>query len=242
MNQQAEVLGATPARRVDISRIPADGLWTLLRPGSPPRWWVKTVAVVLAATVAGIAAMAWAGVAWRKGTHSYFEEQKIGTLLSGAVLFGSALLCWMTARHTQGAAVRFWLVSCGLFALAGCDDLFRIHEKLDLWLHRLGGADRDNPLTDHLDDALVALYPLAALVLWYRHRQHVLSFPWMVLTMAAAFAAFAAMAVLDWAERFKTVEESLKLIAGVLILLGLLCAYAEAVARNAAGGRGNARD
>ena len=188
---------------------------------------MRTAAVALASTVGAVFIIARAGVAWRKGTHSYFEEQKIGTLLSGAVLFGSAVLCWMTARRSAGPMVNFWLFNCALFALAGFDDLFRLHEKADLWLQRLVGADPNNPATDHVDDLLVAIYPACAMALWYRHRRAVLAFRWMVLTMAAAFVAFAGMAVLDWAERHKAIDESLKLLTGVLILLAFLSAYAQ---------------
>ena len=198
----------------------------LARPGRPPRRWVVTALVLLAASGALIALTIAAGVSWHGNPARYFGERKFGTYLSFGVLIASAVVCGMIARRLGPVrSRRFWIGAAALFGWVACDDLFVFHERADRFLHALLGWDPDNRLTDHGDDAIVAVYGVVAAVLAYRHRHHLLGFPWMMLTMAAAFGCFSVMVVYDVMHWSKAIEDSLKVVAGTLIVVALLAAY-----------------
>jgi hypothetical protein len=61
----------------------------------------------------------------------------------------------------------------------------------------------------------------------YRYRAHLPPLRWIVLTLGLAFVCFAAMVVLDWYDLNPTLEDSLKTVAGALILSAFLSAYFE---------------
>jgi hypothetical protein len=122
---------------------------------------------------------------------------------------------------------RFWWMTAILFAYVACDDLFVIHERLDRLGHRLLGLDPDNDVTDHFDDAIVGAYGTLALAMAWRDRAHLLRLVFMQLTMIPAFGAFLVMLVLDWKGGHKAAEDSFKILAGALILVGFLAGSME---------------
>ena len=204
----------------------AEALRVLTRPGPPPPGWARSTALLVVAVLALAAVIAWAGWLTRGDPDRYFGEQRPGTLLSAGLLFASAETCRRLHR-TPGAAAafgRFWIVHAFLFVYLGLDELFRVHERLDRLLHRLGGLDARHRVTDHLDDLIIIAYAAFAAALWFRRRRQLLRLPWTVLTMVGAFAAFAAMMAVDVAGQVKAVEDSLKLLAGALILSAFLAA------------------
>ncbi|HEU4370099.1 MAG TPA: hypothetical protein VFV05_17895, partial [Methylomirabilota bacterium] len=85
----------------------------------------------------------------------------------------------------------------------------------------------DHPVTDHLDDLIVASYGVAAMALAYVHRAYLASFRWTLVILAAAFPLFAAMVVLDFRHDWKSAEDALKVVAGTLIFVGFLAAWLE---------------
>lgn len=197
----------------------------LLHPGPPPKGWVRLAIGMLALSIAACGFTVWLGVHLGRRPSHYFEEQKLGTLLNVAALFGCAWVCRSMGVRLRGRAFGpFWLIHFILFLYLGLDDLFRIHERIDNGFHRLAGLDRNNPITDHLDDAIVIAYAVFAACVWLRYRFEVLRFPWMLWTMIAGFLGFAAMTVLDVREGQKVLEESLKLVSSTLILLAFLAA------------------
>lgn len=206
-------------------------LYRLRHPGPPPPGLLGTALVLLSLSVAAVAVLIWLGAVWYNAPHQFFRERQIGTLLSVLNLVASggvsALIAW---RIRPAPAARFWWLMGALFVWVGCDDLFGIHEDVDKLVHVLLGLDPNDPTTDHADDLLVAAYAVPAAALAWIHRAHLASFPWMVICLATAFVLFAAMVVLDYTHASMAVEESLKLVAGTLIVVGLLAVWLDTTA------------
>jgi hypothetical protein len=186
---------------------------------------MRFAAWVVGGSAVATVLIAFAGWALRDDPGKYFGEKKPGTLLSAGLLLASAWTCRLV-HHLPAAALfgRFWIVQASLFLFLAVDELFRVHERLDRLVHYLLGLNDRHPVTDHLDDAIIGLYALVAAWLWFRHRALLIRLPWMVLTMAPAFAAFAAMLVLDVAGGSKAVEDGLKIVSCALIFAGFAAA------------------
>lgn len=101
------------------------------------------------------------------------------------------------------------------------------HERIDRGIHAVLGWDPDDPVTDHLDDVIVAGYGVAALALAYRHRHQLQHLVWMHRTLCAGFLLFAAMVTVDFMHGPKTLEDAMKVMAGTVILVGFLAAWFE---------------
>lgn len=201
----------------------------LRHPGRPPHGWPPAAAAILALTLVAIALILVLGSALHGSAGYFLRERKAGTYLSFALLVSSGVVCaLMAARFRSLPFARFWAVSAGLFVYTGCDDLFVFHERIDRWVHFALGLDPENLVTDHFDDAIVGVYALAAVALAWRFRVDVLRFPFMVLTMIPAFAAFVVMLFFDWRHGPKPIEDSAKILSGALILIGFLAAWLEA--------------
>lgn len=99
----------------------------------------------------------------------YFGENRLITDVSCvqlAIASMLALAIFWIVRHSHNSKLAqtssFWLiVSLGLLFLA-FDDAYEIHERLDLWLHRLLQIQQTD-LTDLADDAIVGGYLLVFL-------------------------------------------------------------------------------
>jgi hypothetical protein len=105
------------------------------------------------------------------------------------------------------------------------DDVLTIHEEVDRWVHHLLGWDPRHWLTNHLDDAIVALYGVIAVVWAVWHRGVLLPLRWTTLLLAFAFALFGVMTGLDLAGTSPAAEESTKLLAETVIVIALLAAH-----------------
>jgi hypothetical protein len=181
--------------------------------------------MLLAATVVSLALMIALGLTWHGEPGRYFKERKAGTYLSAGLLVASGVVAARIAgRLRRDPFARFWAVAAAGFVFLGMDDLLVIHERVDAWLHRLLGWDPEHWLTDHLDDAIVGGYGVAAGWWAYRHRRDLGRLRWMLAVLAVAFACFAAMVVLDATKLSKVAEDSFKILAGALILVALLAA------------------
>ena len=206
-------------------------LAALLKPGPPPRTLVRSAAVLSPAAAALCIALAAVGLVTRGDANHYFGEKQVAVVTSAGILFACAAVCF---RNGRGAAAprlaTFWKWSAVLFAFLGLDDLFRIHERIDELAHHLAGLDAEDPVTDHLDDLIVAAYALPALALWFRHRKELVRLKWMVLTLGLAFAGFCAMVLCDLAGVSTAIEDSLKTLSGTLILLAFLAGGQQAEA------------
>jgi hypothetical protein len=183
------------------------------------------MATVLGGTLVIIAVLIWHGTSAYNNPARHFGEARAGTYYSGVLLVASAVLSLAIARRLAGHPLaKFWLVACVGFFFLTADELALIHEGADKWLHAQFGWDPDDPITDHLDDAIVILYGLVALVWAFRYRDTLLRLRWATRLLVAAFAAFAATETLDVVDISKTCEESLKLVSEALIVTGLFAA------------------
>jgi hypothetical protein len=203
-------------------------LRALWRAGPPPHGLVRVGTVLLALCLTAVLVLIGLGYIWHDNTHRYFGERKAGTYLSFLNLLATAAVSASIAQRLGGAPfARFWWMAAIGFAWLGLDDLFTLHERIDRGLHALLGLDPDHPVTDHLDDLIVAGYGVAALGLAYRHRVYLQHLTSTHRILGGAFVLFAAMVVIDFLHWSKTIEDGLKLIAGTLILVGFLAARLE---------------
>ena len=202
----------------------------LVHPGPPPTALPGTAFVLLALCLAAVVVLLQLGLAWHQNPHHFFNERRVGTYLSFLNLVATGAVAAMVARPLRGTpSAGFWWVAAFGFVWLGCDDLFIIHESIDRRIHAILGLDPADPLTDHLDDAIVALYGVAAVALAYVHRAHLATLRWAILILALASPLFVTMVVLDFLSTAKTLEDGLKTVAGTLILVGVLAAWLQLV-------------
>ena len=205
-------------------------LATLLRPGRAPGGWWRFAAWVVGGSAAAAVVFALAGWLLRDDPGKYFGEKRAGTLLSAGLLLASALTCRQIHRLPAAAPFgRFWIVQGFLFLYLAVDELFRAHERLDRLVHAVFGLNDRHPVTDHLDDAIIGVYAVVAAGLWLWHRALLIRLRWMVLTMAAAFAAFSAMLVLDVTGGSKALEDGVKIVSCSLIFAAFAAAQRQLV-------------
>lgn len=203
-----------------------DGLGQLRHPGPPPPGALPLAAAMLALTFLVIAVLIWLGVTRYDRAARYFGEGRAGTYYSGLQLLASAVVAAVLARRAGRHPVRrFWWVVAGAFLYLSLDEVYGLHEELDRGVHKLlGWHDRRHWLTDHLDDVFVALYGVIALAWADRHFERLVRLRWTALMFGVAFLCFVGMTVLDFTGLTAWLEDSLKLLAGTLILAGLLTA------------------
>lgn len=203
-------------------------LRALRHPGAPPPGLLPLGALLVGGGLAAILTLIWLGQIRHDDPHHFFGERKVGTYLSFLNLVGTGAVAAVIGRRLGPVPfARFWRVAAVGFVWLGCDDLFVFHERIDRGFHALFGLDPDHPVTDHLDDAIVAGYGVAALVLAHRYRRELARLPWMHLTLGTAFALFTGMVVVDVLHWSKTLEDGLKVLAGTLILVGFVAARLE---------------
>lgn len=199
----------------------------LRRPGPPPPGLLRVAVPLLAFCAVAIGVLVWLGVR-RDVPHYYFREWQAGTYLSVGVLLASGALCAVIAWRLRGSPfARFWWLTAPAFVYLGLDDLLGMHEGIDFLLHKRLGLDPRDPVTRHGDDLIVALYGVLALVFAYTYRAELARLRWMVLILATAFVPFTAMVLFDLMNWPQAVEDSLKLLAGALILIGFYAGYLE---------------
>ena len=95
-------------------------------------------------------------------------------------VFQLLVIAWLSYRILQARSVTrtrsLWRDSCAVwgiislgFLFLAADDLFKIHENVDLLIHDVFKL-QETGLTDRIDDILVGLYGLAGLVLLIAYR------------------------------------------------------------------------
>lgn len=199
----------------------------LRRPDPPPRGWAPAAALIITGTAAAIAALAVAGWVLRDDPGRGFQEGKPGTMMSVALLLAAAALSVLVARSPGPAARRhrssFWLLLAAALVFLAADDWWMLHERLDLWVHSLVGADPENRITDHLDDVVVAGYGIVLAATAWARCDALLRSPWFVRCAAASGVLFAFMVATDIAtDTWVVAEEGAKLMAEAFLVAGLL--------------------
>ena len=197
-------------------RSPLTGLW---------RRRLGTLAVTVTFAAAVVAGCYWAGVELHGSSKHYFEEQTPSTWTSVTLLVLCGLTCWRVRGELRAAGdpyAAFWTACSVSFVLAGLDDGLRIHEFLDKTGHSILSWDKDHPITDHADDAFVALYGLALLAIAWRHRRSIVRERALLATWGLGAAGFVAMVWADMRAWPMWREEGLKLVAAGFFLGGAI--------------------
>jgi hypothetical protein len=210
-------------------------LWAAVRtPGVAPPGLPAFAGAVLGGTLVVIAILVWHGVHGHGNPAWHFYEARAGTYYSGILLVASAGLSLAIARRLAGRALaRFWLVAGVGFLFLTADELTLIHEGVDKWIHARLGWPADDPITDHIDDAIMVLYGIVALVWAFRYRETLLRLRWATRLLSTAFVAFLVMESLDVVDVSKTLEEAVKVMSEALIVVGLFAALRDPVLADA---------
>lgn len=212
-----------PDQQLVVSSIGA-GIARLFQVVRPPRYWPVVALAVLAISAGSLVFMIEHG-RYRGNPGAHFGEAALGTFKSVFLLAMAGGVAWFVARRLHDVpGRRFWLLSGIGLVFLGLDDLLRIHESFDFAIHGLLGRSPEDPLTDRIDDVIVALYGLLFLGLFVRYRRHIMFFRAMVWMLVPAAICFAVMVKYDMLGGAKHIEESLKIGGGAFILTAYLAA------------------
>jgi hypothetical protein len=181
---------------------------------------------------------------------SHFGEETVITLLSAALLLAVSALCFLTYRAARPGRATLWLLAGMGTLFLVCDELFLIHENADRWIHTALDL-RETPLTDSIDDALVAAYLLGALVVIAYYRHYLIKFRPALPYFVGGFMFAGLMVILDVASNnqwtfssalvqivLSDLEEVCKVTAGACFVAGTYCCY-RLVKLSAVAGDGN---
>lgn len=125
-------------------------------------------------------------------------EGGVLTWVSGLQLLAGAVLCWRVGRAGAGTGARpfIWALLAAGFLFLALDDVARLHEAADDFIHTAFGLHKTK-WTDRIDDAIVAVYGLVGLALLYWRRADFRRFRSVAPLVVAGFALFSVMAVVD---------------------------------------------
>lgn len=208
-------------------------LW-VRRPWAPATRQTAGIAFGLTAGVVGLCVAV--GLIDNGDASKWFGEGKPGTLLPVGLLVVSGVVGLKLALGSRLAERERWRVVAGraswrwgwallgvALIVAGCDDMFRWHENLDLWLHARFDADPTG-FSDVLDDLFVVGYVAPAGVATWLLRRFLARSSATLQCWAAAFVGFAAMVVLDISEAHAALEEIAKNVAAAFLFVGIAAA------------------
>jgi len=106
----------------------------------------------------------------------WFHEGKWGTILNTVTLGVAAFFAFREAEWFPDEGVQPFWIGCGvLLAIASADDMLKIHEHVDRWIHGLLALERRGLKVSGLDDYLVLVYPAGVCVFALRSWRHVLA-------------------------------------------------------------------
>lgn len=103
----------------------------------------------------------------------------------------------LRVERANASSAAMWRLFTFAFAFLAADELLRIHETFDRYLHKLLGV-RPVGITDHLDDLIVCLYGVAIVVVMLRNLPEVLRYVEAVWFCAGAFILAACSVALDF--------------------------------------------
>ncbi len=201
-------------------------LATMRHPPRPPAIWVGLSIAILVIGCTLLAVLLALGYVHHEWPAYYLDDDQPGTWLTVGVLWTSATILILKSLRLGGwmGEGRLWLLMGVTLLLAALDDLLRWHERIDLWLHALFDADPRHPVTDRIDDTIVACYGVLALWYLWRNRDQLLELPWMMISFTIGGGLFALMVVFDAGHLSQSIEDSLKTVATLFILIGCLAA------------------
>lgn len=130
------------------------------------------------------------------GVNHFSEDGYITTISVIQLLAISWLALRIHLSPKKATASSLWLVIAFGFFFLAADELFQIHENLDVLIHQLLHL-QETAVTDRIDDLLVGLYGVVGLVVLIAHPiafgQYKQSFPYFIL----GFILFFTMVILD---------------------------------------------
>ena len=198
----------------------------MLSPPPPPPKWCAISAGILIAGMGLLALLLVMGYRQHGWPAHYLQDYQPGTWLSGGCLGLSALICFGTARRCDSIRRRrFWVLAGATLVIVSADDLLRLHEQLGAVIDSLATSYLGIATPLHAENWIVASYGMVALWYGWRRRNELLRLPWTSYCLGAAFVLFCGMVAIDMAAGSATIEESLKTIAALLIMIGCLAAY-----------------
>jgi hypothetical protein len=222
----------TASPRAEVGDRPVAWLAALfLKPApAPPRAWVWLGAAILSAGTAALGALLIAGYVHYRWPAHHLQDYHAGTYLCVGCLAIAGFTCiwhalqFRTRQRPTPVAnhFRFWTIAGVSLLWLAADDMWRFHERFDHAIHALFNADPENPWTERIDDAIVLLYGALAAIGTWRNRALLLRVPWAARTLAIAFLLYVGMAMVDSVELSTTIEDSLKILSTLLILIGCL--------------------
>ena len=179
-------------------------------------------------------AFAGVGLAFRGDPNKLFGEGKPGTLLSVLML---ALSAWASGKRALGTLpprIRLgWGILGSALAIAALDDMFKVHERLDVLINGWLGLDPEGFAT-RLDDIIVLMYaaPAGVAGIW-AWRRYLFETPLLLARFIVAGVLFGAMIVCDLTRAFESLEESCKVMSATFIFVAItgtpIGAHADAV-------------
>ena len=182
---------------------------------------------------------------------SEFGDSGFLTIVSAVLLISGGVIALKlfgvrradeTTRLRKSPSFVWLIVGISLIALAA-DDKFKLHESLDHRVHDILQM-KQTPLTDRIDDVIIAIYVIIALTLVYIYRDELKRYTGASRYVAAGFGVTILMVILDvitngpelielvfedlTAEtvqsRLSVLEEFCKLAAGSFFVTGLYAA------------------
>lgn len=165
-----------------------------------------------------------------------FGESKFITKFSALQLLAVGWLAFTifkARRDPEASAI--WRTNAFLWALIACgfvflaiDELLKLHERTDRWIHLLFNL-RETALSDRIDDIIVGLYGLIGLgVLWYYRAEFKLFRP-AIPYFAGGFILLFAMVTVDLLANAKDVIPALVEKEQIKITLSWLTALEESL-------------
>ncbi|HEV7301980.1 MAG TPA: hypothetical protein VGN72_21775 [Tepidisphaeraceae bacterium] len=216
-----ELIAAGSAQRHDESLLALVRL-SVRRVSPPPGWRSVAKWVLLSNTLVILLCVALSE--WIYGNnHRLFGEKHLGTLAAVGVLVASGVVSLNIAKRLPQTKVRqFWMSFGVLLCVVAFDDMFRLHERIDRWIHAAMSWNPHDRMTDHIDDVLVLSYVVPAFYLAWRHRLVLARATLMVQMLGVAVVTFIVHVAYDMFGWGAAIEEILKLTAGCFILLAVL--------------------
>jgi hypothetical protein len=164
----------------------------------------RVIAVVLCADLLFLAIAIGDGQFFHGDPRRRFQEGQSGTWVSAAHLVAMGLVAWrilmlrkaQTRQPILRSSLLIWALMAGGFFFLAADELFEIHEQVDLAIHSLFGIT-ETSLTDRIDDLLVLLYLVIGLAAVCIARSELWRYRVTLPFFAAGFVLALAMVVLD---------------------------------------------
>jgi hypothetical protein len=164
----------------------------------------RVTTIVLAIECAVIIYAIFRGLGKTGNPGRYFGEGRFTTIISCAQLLLIAFFAGLTFLERRKATPErsifsgpvLWALVAAGFAFLAADEAFELHERIDIITHQILHL-QETPLSDRLDDLLVALYGVIGCGILWKYRLELHSFRKVLPILVAGFACLAASVLCD---------------------------------------------